>query len=60
MRRVSAWIQRKPPEIAAPGVFFCLSMRGTALPQAGYQLFISVQPFANVVGNYACHDGDEE
>lgn len=24
MRRVSAWIQRKPPEIAAPGVFFWL------------------------------------
>lgn len=43
--------QRKAPEVATPGLFYSVLGRWLK-PKAGYQLFLSVQPFANVVGNY--------
>lgn len=43
--------QRKALEIATPGLFYFV-LGGWLKPKAGYQLFISVQPFADVVGNY--------
>ena len=43
--------QRKAPEVATPGLFYSV-LGGWLNPKVGYQLFLSVQPFADVVGNY--------
>lgn len=43
--------QRKAPEVATLGLFYSV-LGGWLKPKAGYQLFLSVQPFADVVGNY--------
>ena len=43
--------QQKAPEVATPGLFYSV-LGGWLNPKAGYQLFFSVQPFADVVGNY--------
>lgn len=43
--------QRKAPEVATPGLFYSV-LDGWLKPKVGYQLFLSVQPFADVVGNY--------
>ena len=45
--------QQKAPEVATPGLFYSV-LGGWLNPKAGYQLFFSVQPFADVVGNYTC------
>ena len=29
-------------------------------PEAGYRLFISVQPFTDVIGDYTCHNRDNK
>ena len=42
--------QQKAPEVATPGLFYSV-LGGWLNPKAGYQLFFSVQPFADVVGN---------
>ena len=41
--------QQKAPEVATPGLFYSV-LGGWLNPKAGYQLFFSVQPFADVVG----------
>ena len=50
---------QKAPEVATPGLFYSV-LGGWLNPKAGYQLFFSVQPFADVVGNYTCHDRDNK
>ncbi len=47
--------QQKAPEVATPGLFYSV-LGGWLNPKAGYQLFFSVQPFADVVGNYTCQN----
>ena len=51
--------QQKAPEVATPGLFYSV-LGGWLNPKAGYQLFFSVQPFADVVGNYTCRNGDKK
>ena len=51
--------QQKAPEVATPGLFYSV-LGGWLNPKAGYQLFFSVQPFAYVVGNYTCYNGEKE
>ena len=46
---------QKAPEVATPGLFYSVVARWL-MPEAGYRLFISVQPFADVVGDYTCQD----
>ena len=41
--------QQKAPELRPPGLFYSV-LGGWLNPKAGYQLFFSVQPFADVVG----------
>ena len=43
--------QQKAPESQPPGLFYSV-LGGWFKPKAGYQLFFSVQPFTDVVGNY--------
>ena len=51
--------QRKAPESQPPGLFYSV-LGGWLNPKAGYQLFLSVQPFADVVGNYTCQNRDKK
>ena len=51
--------QQKAPEVATPGLFYSV-LGGWLNPKAGYQLFFSVQPFADVVGNYTCFNKQEK
>ena len=46
--------QQKAPEVATPGLFYSV-LGGWLNPKAGYQLFFSVQPFADVVGKGHIH-----
>ena len=57
MMRVSKMAQQKTPEVATLGFFYSI-LGGWLKPKAGYQLFISIQPFADVVGDYTCQDRD--
>ena len=51
--------QQKAPEVATPGLFYSV-LGGWLNPKAGYQLFVSVQPFADVVGNYTCQNREKK
>ena len=51
--------QQKAPEVATPGLFYSV-LGGWLNPKAGYQLFFSVQPFADVVGNYTCQNREKK
>lgn len=50
--------QQKAPEVATPGLFYSV-LGGWLNSKAGYQLFFSVQPFADVVGNYTCQNREK-
>ena len=50
---------QKAPEVATPGLFYTV-LGGWLNPKAGYQLFFSVQPFADVVGNYTCQNREKK
>ncbi|MBD5533825.1 MAG: hypothetical protein HDQ98_16805 [Lachnospiraceae bacterium] len=47
----------KSPGVPAPGLFYSV-VAGWLIPQADYRLLFSVQPFAYVVGNYTCQNGE--
>lgn len=51
--------QQKAPEVATPGLFYSV-LGGWLNPKAGYQLFFSVQPFADVVGNCTCQNREKK
>ena len=51
--------QQKAPELRPPGLFYSV-LGGWLNPKAGYQLFFSVQPFADVVGNYTCQNREKK
>ena len=51
--------QSENPVAATIGVFYSV-LGGWFNPKAGYQLFISVQPFADVVGNYTRQNGEKK
>ena len=53
--RVSMVARKNPQSRNLWGVFYSV-LGGWFIPKADYQLFISIQPFANVVGNYTCQD----
>lgn len=50
---------QKAPEVATPGLFYSV-LGGWLNPKAGYQLFFSVQPFADVVGDYTCQNREKK
>lgn len=50
---------QKAPEVGSLGLFYSVLARWL-IPLADYRLQISVQPFADIVGNYTCHNGDEK
>lgn len=50
----------KNPRVATSGVFLFLILREGLGPQAGYRLFIAVQPFDDVVAGYTTHNSDQE
>lgn len=47
----------KPHEIAARGVSYLFRADQT---QASYRLLITIQPFADIVGGYTCHNRDDK
>ena len=50
---------RKTPEPQSLGFFYSYFFRREGLsPQAGYRLFIAVQPFDDVVAGYTSRNGD--
>lgn len=51
--------QQKAPEVATPGLFYSV-LGGWLNPKAGYQLFFSVQPFADVVGEAERRAAEEQ
>ena len=56
MIRLNSFItQQKAPELRPLRLFYSV-WAGWLIPQAGYQLLFSIQPFANVVGDYTCQD----
>lgn len=57
--RVSKVAQRKPPEIAALGVFYSVLGRWL-IPKACYQLFFSIKPFADEMANHTCHNRNKK
>lgn len=57
MMRVSMMAPQKPPELRPLGVFYSILGRWI-IPKADYQLFISIQPFANIIGDYTCRNRD--
>lgn len=50
---------QKAPEVATPGLFYSV-LGGWLNPKVGYQLFFSVQPFADVVGDYICQNREKK
>ncbi len=50
----------KTPRGANSGGFLCLFWRRWLIPQVGCRQLFSVQPFANVVGNYTCHNRNKK
>jgi hypothetical protein len=51
--------QQKTPESRPLGFFYSVSGGGLK-PKADYQLFVSVQPFADVVGDYTCQNREKK
>ena len=47
----------KNPRVATSGVFL-FRLGRWLIPKADYQLFISIQPFANIIGDYTCRNRD--
>ena len=50
---------QKAPEVTTPGLFYSV-LGGRLNPKADYQLFNSIQPSANVVGDYTCHNREKK
>ena len=48
---------QKTPELQSLGFFYSV-LGGWLIPKADYQLFISIQPFANIIGEYTCRTRD--
>lgn len=48
---------QKTPELQSLGFFYPVLGRWF-MPKADYQLFISIQPFANIIGDYTCRNRD--
>ena len=47
----------KTPEPQSLGFFYSV-LGGWLIPKADYQLLISIQPFANIIGDYTCRNRD--
>ena len=47
----------KSPGAGTLGLFYSV-VAGWLIPQADYRLFVSIQTFADIVGNYTCQDGE--
>lgn len=45
---------KKTPEVLAPGFLFVFGRENK--PQADYQILLSIQPFADIIGYYTCHN----
>ena len=48
--------QQKASEVASPRLFYSVLARVAYSPGCGYQLLFSIQPFANVIGDYTCQN----
>ena len=57
--RIIIGTQTKTPTVASVGVFYSV-LGGWLIPQADYRLLVSIQPFADVVGDYTCHDREKK
>ena len=51
---------KNPPRDATSGGFSIPFCSRWLRPEAGYRLFISVQPFTDVIGDYTCHNRDNK
>ena len=49
----------KSPGVPAPGLFYSVLARWF-IPSGWLPLLVSIQPFANIVGNYTCRNGDKK
>ena len=58
MTEVLMWHSKKPRSCDLRG-FSIPFWVGGLIPRSGYQLFFSVQPFADVVGNYTCQNREK-
>ena len=56
MIRLNSFITQQKPQSCDLWGFFIPFGQGGLFPQAGYQLLFSIQPFADVVGDYTCQD----
>ena len=56
MIRLNSFITQQKPQSCDLWGFFIPFGQGGLFPQAGYQLLFSIQPFANVVGDYTCQN----
>ena len=56
------WLQRKNPESVSDfrGFLFLFWVRKGLIPQAGYRLFVTVQPFDDVMANYTSHNSNNK
>ena len=54
------WLQRKAPVFQHWGFSIPFSERQGLEPQAGYRLFIAVQPFDDVMANYTSRNSDNK
>ena len=50
----------KTPGGASSGGFHLAYWCWAATPKVGYLLLLSIQPFANIVGYYTRHDGNDK
>ena len=60
MTEVLMWHSKKPRRLRLRGFSIPSVLGGWLNPKAGYQLFFSVQPFADVVGNYTCQNREKK
>lgn len=58
--RVHDWSQTKNPSAATLGFSIPFFIRQGLIPQAGYRLFITVQPFDDVMANYTSRNSDNK
>ena len=59
--RVSMLAQKtNPHELQLAGVLVYIVLDGKTKPSGSSPLFLTIEPFAYVVGNYTCQDGKDK
>lgn len=52
--------QQKPSEVGSLRASFYAVLARWLMPLADYQLLVSIQPLADVIGDYTCHNGENK